>query len=195
MLLVITVLWPWETIRFVLPLAPFLLFYFAMGFRAVYRLVRAGASNKALWIAPAVVIAIVIAVSLYGHATYIAKKNGDSLDRPQWLQTFDDVETMMKWVDQNIPKNEPLAALNPPLVYLYTGHKTIAWDRPGEKWELWKQLGVRRLVWFAAYQVPAEPEQRNYAPVYRARNQLGFQVLDLGPAETRVPWGSAAPPK
>src|SRR5262249_54490067 len=123
MLLGITVLWPWETIRFVLPLVPFLLFYFVTGFREALRLIRASASRKALWIGATAAAAIVIAVSLYGHFGYIVKKNGDSLNRPQWLQTFDDVETMMKWVDQNVPKNETIVALNPPLVHLYTGHK------------------------------------------------------------------------
>ncbi|MGH9766601.1 MAG: ArnT family glycosyltransferase [Blastocatellia bacterium] len=192
MLLGITTLWPWETIRFVLPLAPFLIFYFVMGFRVSWRLIRPASSEKASWSAPAVAAALVIAISLYGHLNYIAKKSDYALDRPQWLQTFDEFETMMNWVNQNVAKDETVVTLNPPLVNLYTGHKTVAWEKPAEKWELWKQLGVRRLVWFSAFYVPAEAEQRNYNPVYRARNQLGFQVLDLGPAESRVPWGAAA---
>ncbi|MGH9841705.1 MAG: hypothetical protein ACREEM_23375, partial [Blastocatellia bacterium] len=97
-MLLLTVLWPWETIRFVLPLAPFLLYYFAMGIRAVYRLVRSASTEQASWIAPAAVMALAVAISLYGHLGYIAKKFGDPLDRPQWLQTFDDVETMMAWI-------------------------------------------------------------------------------------------------
>jgi hypothetical protein len=204
MLLGITVLWPWETIRFVAPLAPFLIFYFVMGARVIHSLIRRliqrpiqhpigpASPERVSWIAPAVVATLVIGVNLYGHLNYIAKKINDGLDRPQWLQTFDDFEAMMKWVNQNVPKNETLVTLNPPLVNLYTGHKTVAWEQPAEKWDLWKQLGVRRLVWFAAYYVPAEAEQRNYTQVYRARNQLGFQVLDLGPVESRVPWGAAA---
>ncbi|MCI0389763.1 MAG: hypothetical protein MOB07_13515 [Acidobacteria bacterium] len=204
MLLGITVLWPWETIRFVLPLAPFLIFYFVMGARVIHGLIRRliqhpigrpigpASPERVSWIAPAVVAALVIGVNLYGHLNYINKKINDGLDRPQWLQSFDDFEAMMKWVNQNVPKNETLVTLNPPLVNLYTGNKTVGWERPAEKWDLWIQLGVRRLVWFAAYYVPAEAEQRNYTQVYRARNQLGFQVLDLGPVESRVPWGAAA---
>ncbi len=196
MLLGITALWPWETIRFVLPLTPFLIFYFVRGARVAYGLIsglrRPAPPERAPWIAPAVVAALVIAVNVYGHLNYIAKKTSDGLDRPQWLQAFDDFEAMMKWVDRNVPKNETIVTLNAPLVNLYTGHKTVGWEKPAEKWELWKQLGVRRLVWFAAYYVPAEEEQRNYAQVYRARNQLGFQVLDLGPVESRVPWSATA---
>ncbi len=200
LLMAITVLWPWETIRFVAPLAPFLIFYFVRGIRAsiemIWRLIerlKDGVSSVSIsWMAPGIVAALVIVVNFYGHLNYITKKINDGLDRPQWLQSFDDFETMMNWVNQNIPKNETVVTLNPPLVNLYTGHKTVAWEKPAEKWDLWKQLGVRKLVWFAAYYVPAEPEQRNYTQVYRARNQLGFQVLDLGPLETRGPWGAAA---
>ena len=200
MLLGITVLWPWETIRFVAPLAPFLIFYFVIGFRVIHRLVRRflnrqsqqPSTESGLWIIPGVVAALVIAINLYGHLNYINKKLNDGLDRPQWLQTFADVETMMKWVNQNVPKNETLVTLNPPLVNLYTGNKTVGWEKPAEKWDLWRRLGARHLIWFAAFYVPAEPEQRNYNQIYRARNQLGFQVLDLGPAESRIPWGASA---
>src|SRR5262245_44123939 len=102
MLLGITVLWPWETIRFVAPLAPFLIFYFVTGVRVTHGLVRRlirgpvqpsnkpGAPEKVTWIAPAVVAALVIGVNLYGHLNYINKKINDGLDRPQWLQAFDD---------------------------------------------------------------------------------------------------------
>jgi len=185
-------LWPWETFRFVLPLAPFLIFYFVSGFRVIHSLIRRASPEKVSWVAPTAVAAIVIAISVYGHLNYIAKKTGDGLEPPRWLQAFDDFEVMMKWVDRNVPKNETVVTLNPPLVNLYTGRKAVAWEDPAEKWELWKQLGVRHLVWFAAYYVPAEAEQRNYTQVYRARNQFGFQVLDLGPAESRVPWNGAA---
>jgi hypothetical protein len=186
-LLLLTVLWPWETIRFVLPLAPFLLSYFAMGLHSIVRLIRDGM----IWAAPTAATAAVLAISLYGHTGYIVKVQGDSLDRPQWLQSFDDVEAMMAWTKQNIPQNETLVALNPPLTHLYTGHKTMAWDDPAAKWDLWRQLGVRHLVWYSAYFIPTEAELRAYPQVYRARNQMGFHVLDLGPVETRGPWGSA----
>ncbi len=191
MMLIITVLWPWETIRFILPLAPLLLFYLAMGVRAIVQLIRPAASDKSSWLGAAVTAGLVLAIGLYGNVGYIAKKTGDSLDRPQWLQTFDDVESMMKWVGQNVPQNETIVTLNPPLTYLYTGHKTVAWDKPAEKWDLWKQLGIRHLAWYSAYYVPAEPQQRNFTPRYNGRNQLGFQVLDLGPPDTRPSWGSA----
>jgi hypothetical protein len=185
-LLLLTVLWPWETIRFVLPLAPFLLYYLVAGFQTVFRPIAAAAR-----IAPVAVAALILAASLYGHTAYLIKRHGDSLDRPQWMQTFDDVEAMMTWISRNVPQNETLATLNPPLTHLYTGHKTVTWDDPVDKWALWKQLGVRRLVWYSAYFIPPDPELRKFTQVYRARNQLGFQVVDFGPPETRPTWAGA----
>lgn len=189
-MLVITVLWPWETIRFVLPLTPFILFYFLMGIRALSRLVRSSAPAKAGWAVPAIVIALIVAFNLFGNVFYVVSKlTASELDRPQWLQSFDDAEKMFKWVSQSVPQNETIVTLNPPLVALYTDRKTVAWEKPVEKWELWKQLGVRHLVWFAAYPVQPEPEQQAYPAVYRARNILDFRVTDLGPVESRADWG------
>ncbi|MGH9802041.1 MAG: hypothetical protein ACRD82_16890, partial [Blastocatellia bacterium] len=38
--LAVTVLWPWETFRFVLPLIPFVIFYFALGIRELVALIQ-----------------------------------------------------------------------------------------------------------------------------------------------------------
>jgi hypothetical protein len=188
----VIMLWPWETIRFVLPMTPFVLFYFLMGFRRIHLLLRAKTSTAASWAVPAVVVALVIGIHLYGNAVYISKKLGDStFDRPQWLQTFDDAETLFKWVDQSIPENEPIVTLNPPLVHLYTGHKTVAWEDPVKNWESWKQLGIRYLVWVSAFPIAPEPEQRFYQTIYRTKNVSDFRVVDLGPVEKRGNWGES----
>jgi hypothetical protein len=192
LLLFVIMLWPWETIRFVLPMTPFVLFYFLMGFRALHRLARAQTSPAATWVMPSVVIALIICIHLYGNAAYLSRKLGDStFDRPQWLQTFDDAETLFKWVNQSIPKNETIATLNPPLVHLYTGHKTVAWEEPAKNWELWKQLGIRHLVWVSAFPIAPEPDQRQYQTVYRSKSSSDFRVVDLGPVEKRGNWGES----
>jgi hypothetical protein len=188
----VIMLWPWETIRFVLPMTPFVLFYFLMGFRAIHLFVRAQTTPPASWAVPGVVAALVIGINLYGNTAYLSKKLGDStFDRPQWLQTFEDAETLFKWVNQSIPKDETIATLNPPLVHLYTGHKTVAWEDPAKNWESWKQLGIRYLVWVSAFPIAPEPEQRSYQAVYRAKNSSDFRVVDLGPVERRRNWGES----
>ena len=188
--LAVTVLWPWETFRFVLPLIPFVIFYFVLGIRELVGLVQRfrGASNPAgQWTVALVVVALIAAVNIYGNVSYIYK-SGDVMERPQWLQTFDEAEAMLKWVKSNVSPNDAIATLNPPLVYLFTGHKTIASDFPAENWENWKRLGVRYVVKAAVYGETPDPSEQKFKVVYRAPGRVNFRVVDLGPAESRPNW-------
>lgn len=185
--LAVTFLWPWETFRFVLPLIPFVIFYFLMGVRALVLLIQKSSNAAGHWKAAMVLVALIAATNIYGNVSYILKMN-DLLDRPQWLLTFDEAETMLKWIKDNIPQTDAVATLNPPLVHLLTGHKTIASDLPAENWENWKRLGVRYLVNASVYAEPPDPAEQKFKVVYRARGRVNFRVIDLGPAESRPKW-------
>lgn len=185
LLIAVTVLWPWETLRFMLPLTPFLFFYLMRGLGALTDLLKQAFTPAVQTIG----VILLLGVNLYGNLTYLSiKLSNSAIDRPQWLQSFDDTMTLFGWVERTIPKDETLVTLNPPLVYLYTGRKTVAWEKPGEKWEMWKRLGIRHLVWFSAYPVPAEPGQSKFPLAYRQGNLMDYRVVDLGPPENRLPW-------
>ncbi|MFN0110799.1 MAG: hypothetical protein ACKVZH_18215 [Blastocatellia bacterium] len=188
--LAVTVLWPWETFRFVLPLIPFVIFYFALGIRELVALIQRSkpATNGALqWQAALLVVALIAAVNLYGNVNYIYK-SGDLRERPQWLQTFDEAEAMLKWVKANVAPNDGIATLNPPLVNLYTDRKTIASDFPAQNWENWKRLGIRYVVKAAVYGENPDPNEQKFKIVYRAPGRVNFRVVDLGPVESRPNW-------
>lgn len=188
--LAVTVLWPWETFRFVLPLIPFVIFYFALGIREMVVLaqqIRRKSNLKTGWKAALIVVGLIAAVNIYGNISYIYK-SGDVLERPQWLQTFDEAEAMLKWVKSNTQPGDVIATLNPPLVYLFTDRKTIASDFPVENWENWKRLGVRYIVKAAVYGETPDPSEQKFKVVYRAPGRVNFRVVDLGPAESRPNW-------
>lgn len=188
--LAVTVLWPWETFRFVLPLIPFVIFYFALGIRELVVLaqqIRRKSNLKTGWKAALIVVGLIAAVNIYGNISYIYK-SGDVLERPQWLQTFDEAEAMLKWVKSNTQPGDVIATLNPPLVYLFTDRKTIASDFPVENWENWKRLGVRYIVKAAVYGETPDPSEQKFKVVYRAPGRVNFRVVDLGPAESRPNW-------
>jgi len=94
--LAITVLWPWETFRFVLPLIPFVIFYFVMGIHAVYLWARKNDFQRE-WAVATAFVALIAAVNVYGNVTFLMKKfDMTGLERPQWLQIFDEAEAMFK---------------------------------------------------------------------------------------------------
>ncbi len=184
----ITALWPWETFRFVLPLIPFVIFYFTMGVRAVSLLLRKGDARRP-WLAPAAVVLLVAATNIYGNASYLSKTMDSSdPDRPPWLQIFDEAEAMFKWVDEHVAETDVIATANPPLVHLYTGNKTIASDAPAENWDNWNRLGVRYLVRASVYPEAPDPSERKFNMVYRARGVVNFRVIDLGQPNSRPVW-------
>jgi hypothetical protein len=189
----ITVLWPWETIRFVLPLTPFLLFYLLSGARLLFGLAqRRTANGQAQWKAMAVAASLVIAINLYGNLHYIVKAQSASpLERPQWLRIFAELETMFAWTSRSVPQDALIASSNAPLLHLYTGHKTVTPDNPAANWENWNRLGVRYLMRNSAYPEPVEPAEASYKTIYRSQSELGFRVLDLGDPRYRPAWNNA----
>ncbi len=169
-----------------LPLIPFVIFYFVMGIRAVYLLLRKS-DDQRQWAAATAFVLLIAAVNVYGNMTFIAKKF-DSLDRPQWLQIFDEAEAMFKWINEHAAKTDVIATANPPLVYLYTGAKTISSDDPVENWDNWNRLGVRYLVRASVFPEIPDPSERKFNTVYRARGAVNFRVIDLGPPNARPAW-------
>ncbi|MGE0130194.1 MAG: hypothetical protein AB7U82_19080 [Blastocatellales bacterium] len=186
--LAITVLWPWETFRFVLPLIPFVIFYFVIGVRAIYSLLSKNDSQRQWAVATAFVL-LIAAINLYGNLTFLAKKlDTTALDRPQWLQIFDEAETMFKWVNERAAKTDVIATANPPLVHLYTGVKTVSSDDPATNWDNWNRLGVRYLVRASVFPEIPDPSERKFSTVYRARGVVSFRVIDLGQPDSRPAW-------
>lgn len=191
----ITTLWPWETYRFVLPLVAFITFYFLLGVRFLAQLLRrrpATAVNTAQWkLMTGLAIALAL-ISLVGHTRYIyASFSNSPLERPQWLQIWDEAETMLAWIKRSVPHDGIITTANPPLVYLYTGNKTVALDQPARSWETWNKVGVRYMVQASIYPAPLDPAEAQYKRIYQARSGVAFRVLDLGDPQNRPAWGNA----
>ncbi|MEO6727221.1 MAG: hypothetical protein ABIU20_09550 [Blastocatellia bacterium] len=186
----ITLVWPWEPFRFLLPLTPLLIFYVLKGIAAVHRLHQKMRQHE-LRTSPAVLgiaVAVILAVNLYGNIVYLGRKLGST--QPAFLSAFDENEKLFLWARDHLPRNEAIATSNPGLAYLYTGNKTVAFHNPAGNWDRWKQLNVRYLIRTAIFVLPPiDPDERGMTVLYRAPGALNLRVVDFGPAETRAPWG------
>lgn len=190
--LAIILLWPWETMRFVLPLSPFLFFYLLVGLRLIFHLhlkLRQEELRPA-WTGLTVVALLFIALHVYGNINYLRRMYAPPAERPELMRAFEENREMLEWMRERLPADAVVATQNPPLVYLLTGRKTIALDNPAANWETWNRLNVRYLAYVSALRIdePSLSEQR-YTPVYRSRGELNLRVVDLGPPDTREPWG------
>ena len=139
--LVIVVLWPYWSFRFVLPLTPFLLLYFARGVQLL--------APRAVTI----VLLLLIGLHAYDHVGYVARAR--STGDISWLTQAREVDAVLEWINRGGLGDEGiLVTTNPGLVYLRTGRKAIASDHPIQEWPEWRQRGVRYAAALYPVQLP-----------------------------------------
>jgi hypothetical protein len=188
----IVVLWPWEPFRFLLPLTPFLLWYLLAGGRALHRLwprsPRPGPA-QAQWALMGIMIGVLIACNLQGHLKYLLERHGPPAERPLTLRSFDENEELLRWTRKHVPSTEVLASMNPAMLHLFSGHKTISGQDWGANRKTWDRFKVRYLVLTASWSPVPNPdlEGGKYKVVYRGRGGLNTMVIDLGAPTARVP--------
>lgn len=193
----VVLLWPWDTLRFVIPLLPFVIFYLLVGLRLVYHLhLRLRQEPMAPgWAGLTGLAALLIALNLYGNIEYIRTKfSTDPKQRPALMRAFDENLETLEWINNRLPVSAVVATENPALVYLYTGRRTLAIDNPGANWATWQRLKVSHMarIWPLPLGQPNQAERR-YSIVYQSSGELGLRVIDLGPPESREPWGTMTP--
>jgi hypothetical protein len=139
--LVITLLWPFWSFRFVLPLTPFFFLYLVKGFTH-------GAAAR-------IGLLVVLSLNLYDHAGYIARLRADPAT-VDWIARFQELDTTLDWMDAHLDSDAVVAATNPAIVHLRTGHKTITLDRLTEPWNVWQDRGARYAACLVSYEKPGD---------------------------------------
>ncbi len=197
--LAIIIAWPFPPYRFLLPSLPLLLFYLVLGLKLLLSLHQRFAQTKTEanpWTGVTVAAGLVVALCLYGNVSYLQRKSAETPgQRPRWLRSFAENEAILKWTNENVPKTDAIATMNPALVHLYTGNKTTTFDNPTGNWQAWNQLGIRYLVYISPTRI-ADPDanENKYRVIHRAGGELNLRVTDFGPTAARAPWGAGLSP-
>lgn len=193
--LAITCAWPWDTFRFLLPLVPFLFAYVLEAFFGVREFVRQKLESKSStdpWTATAILAGLFLAFFLYDHSVYLAKRS--DLSRAEylpWRALYNENLEALKWIKEKTPEDAVVCSMNPALVNLHTGRKSVASNNPDGNWENWKRLNVRYMAYLSVYQI-GDPgmEEGRFEQAYRSKGPLKLRVMDLGRVENRLPWRS-----
>jgi hypothetical protein len=157
------VLVPARTFRYILPLAPFMLFYFFCGIETIAAWVRP-ASLDAFGSPFRVAAASVLALMAIEHVQYIQlARNGPP---PAWLRDYEEAKHVTDWINANVHDRNPIASSNPGLIYLTTGRKTVALSNPRTHLEEWQQIGVGYAV--ALHVAERPPRSVNFEPLYES---------------------------
>lgn len=194
----IAALWPWDTYRFILPLAPFLLFYLLEALRAMHKFAQVKLelkSQTASWKVLLGAVACVLALYLVDHAGYwYARNDPTRAEYLPWRALFEENKAALDWLREKTPPDAVVASENPALVYLYTGRKSLAGEQAEAKWEDWKRLNVRYMARLSVYQIPPPGlSDGQFTQAYLSKGPLKLRVVDFGPTENRKPWNVFSP--
>ncbi len=151
--LALTLVWPFYTFRFVLPLGPFLYFYFVQGVRVTLPVAR-------------IVLLTLVGLNLYDHAGYLLRARSNP-ERVDWIARFTEVDSTLTWMRSHLDRDATIAATNPALVHLRTGHKTITLDTLTESWDMWRGRGARYIACLVPRELPSRA-RGPYTVLYEA---------------------------
>jgi hypothetical protein len=187
----ITVLWPWPTYRFVLPLLPFLLFYLLMGLSQLPR------GPGKWWRGPLpfarrmmpLVTVLVVALALIDHVGFLRQGSYHASARVlPWVTLFEENRAALAWMRENVPPDVVVASSNPSMVYLYAGRQSVGADNAAANWERWRRMKVGYYALLsAAPQRPPDGFEARFPVAYPPRGPLGLRVVDLGQSERGTP--------
>jgi hypothetical protein len=153
--LAITLLWPFWSFRFVLPLTPYLVFYLLAGLRGLHAWLAPATPDP--WRISRIAILVILGLHVYDHVGYILHVRTASItQKDEWLVHSGEVDAALAWMSENLPDEVTVASTNPALVYLRTGRPTVTLDRVAEHWSVWKGRGVQFVACLLPADLPSE---------------------------------------
>ena len=167
-------LWPAVPFRFLLPLLPFVLCHTVLGVRVLVQVV----TGRDGWGIPLATVILLATVSLVSNVAYVRELHGPPEQRPAFVQIFDGLLEVVGWARDHVPAGQPVAAIHPALVSLYSGHQAVGFAQPAGTWATWRRLGIHYLVDTSYFGSPDELREGRFTTVYRSPT-LQLRVLDL----------------
>jgi len=170
--LVMIVLVPTRTFRYLLPLSPFLWLYLASGMRAIGdRVLRFRQPGGAA--AVRVAMTLLIALQVIEHGQFVRIKAADPVASP-WQADAKAIDDLLAWMDGTLPAHVAVASSNPGLVYLRTGRRGVVSVDPAGNLHAWKAAGIRYIV--ALRPSPLPRKSLGFKKIYESK---GLWVVEI----------------
>jgi hypothetical protein len=140
-------IWPFDPFRFILPLLPFLLYYVARGVESTISSLGGWWDGRRLGeVAFTMFIWAVAAMNVAGSLIELPGTRPPGTERARWQRAFDQRETLLAWVRENLPQDAVIMSNNPALVHLLTGRKSIGGWNPKTNPERLRAAGAHYRV-------------------------------------------------
>ena len=178
--LILAIIWPWYTFRFILPFLPFLISYFVISLRAIPRFLEKYINidiNE--YIVVRVLLICLLCFFIIEHSSYINAKQRT----PQaigWIADFDTVSNLIENINTQLPAQSLIASTNPAQIFLLTGHQGISVGLDDTTWEYWRRAGLRYVVnTKPTMPITGKKGDKNDV-IYQASDLPNIQIVDLG---------------
>lgn len=167
-----TLLWPFWSYRFVLPLAPYLFLYLVLGLRRLSLLTSRTASVLDPWRLARVALLCILGLHAYDHIGYVLHVRDQTRSHDdEWVASWHDVDAGLIWMSNNLEDEGIVATTNPALVYLRTGKRTVNIDKLTETWKAWIERRVRYVACLCPSDLPHD-SLGGYKILYRIPHRL-----------------------
>lgn len=166
---------PSRTFRYVLPVAPFIVFYFLSGLDAVINRLRLPLRAGA---APQIGMLCILGLLVMEHTQFVWQARSGVL--LPWARDYQEVQAVSDWMNTHLAEPGAVATTNPPLVYLLTGRKTVAFVDVSANWPRWQGMGIRYAA--ALHQTEQPPRRLGYKLLFKSP-RLGLWLLELAPPQ------------
>lgn len=122
----IILLWPWNPIRFLVPLFPILLYYLVLGVAELSRWLRKSKTPTYSWSASRVVALCILSLFILDNASYVMARRTapEQPGYPDWLVQFNAERQAALWIRDHTKPDEIVSGDNLPLLYLYSDRLT-----------------------------------------------------------------------
>ncbi len=187
--LLLIVIWPWLTFRFVLPLVPFLIAYFIDGTRVMsQRLTERFKRDFDNFAIARIALFCFAFFFAFEHVRYISifQTKPSAIPNVNFGLHLDET---CRWIQNNLPADAIVASTNPAKVYLMTNRLAVSGELTEQAWDYWRQKGIRHMAVLRAIKDgPLETNEGKYKTIFATATTPSLHVIDLGDSATRASW-------
>jgi hypothetical protein len=134
------IFWPFrEGVRFIVPILPFIFFYFLAGLKKALAFLRKRFSLPAFYLFAGTLLVFAI-LNLKQVTAYASAYNYTGLPKP-----YQHFMLMHRWIKENLPQDDIIISRKPTITYFSTNHKAIVYPFSSKPQDIWQEAEKNKI--------------------------------------------------
>ncbi|TAN60695.1 hypothetical protein EPN16_04830 [bacterium] len=137
--------WPFrEGVRFIVPILPFIFFYFLAGLKNILSFLRKRFSLPAFYLFAGTLFVFAV-LNLKQVTAHVSTHNYSGLPKPH--QHF---ILIHRWIKENLPQDGIIISRKPTITYFYTNRKAIVYPFSSKPQDIWQEAVKNKIKYILA---------------------------------------------